>query len=155
MKPDREQPGIEILSQVLGFDVRTLIDLIGGPWDMTVDPSIPGMETRLPGLVFIGRAGPSVMIQIFESQVRIGRAKGEWWGPHPLVWDMVDPIETIPLDEIHQRSAQFGEAVEAAYKKKRRTLKICRACGDLNAPELMFGSDECYGCASQYRGIVY
>jgi hypothetical protein len=59
------------------------------------------------------------------------------------------------LDEISARALEFGEAVEAACKAKRRSLKVCRYCSEIKAPELMFGKDQCYACASEHAGVVY
>jgi len=152
----REQPsGLERLAFELNLDIRELVELIGGPWDVIHDPSAPERETRLPGFVVIGRVGPSVVIQVFEGRIRVGRAKGEWIGPDPLVWDMTNPITTIPRDDLQGRRADCRTAVEVAFKSKRRSLRVCRYCGELLAPELMFGKDQCYGCASQYSGVMY
>jgi hypothetical protein len=157
----RRPTGLEILAHEFNLDVRELAELIGGPWNFAVNHGGPTggamdfAETRLPGRVLIGRVGPSAVIQINDEQVRVGRAKGEWFEPHPLVWDMTDPIVTIPLEEIHERLPELGEAVEAACKAKRRLLKVCRYCGELLAPELMFGKDQCSDCASEYSGVVY
>jgi hypothetical protein len=157
----RRPTGLEILAHELNLDVRELAELIGGPWNFAVNHGGPSAgtsdfaETRLPGRVLIGRVGPSVVIQIHDEQVRVGRAKGEWFGPHPLVWDMTDPIVTIPLEEIGARALELGEAVEAACKAKRRSLRVCRHCGELLAPELMFGKAQCYDCASEFAGVVY
>jgi hypothetical protein len=152
---NHREESLRELARNLNLDPRELLGFIGGPWDMAVDPSTFGSASNLPGFVFVGRAGPSVLIHTHDGQVCIGQAQGEWHDPGSLIWGVADPIVTIPLAELDGRMTEFGGAVEAAYEAKRHLMNICRYCGQLYASEYMFDADTCSGCAGQIMGVMF
>ena len=111
--------------------------------------------TLLTPIFFVGRAADSVAL-LFDLENRtltIGKAVGHWANVADLLWDVEEPQQTFGLESLSMREA--SEAVDAAFASKRRSLRICRYCGELLGRERMAGDQQCYGCGTHVFGAVY
>lgn len=150
------------LSQWLRVGPRELIEAIGGPWHTTL--RAPDQEIGEPGILLVGRAGPSVALLLAEAESRVvvGRADGQWQGITSLTWALTHPAGAIdipapdaPDADVDAFVAALGALVEDAFADARGTLVICRYCGSLMAPALCVGEELCSSCGSRIFGIVY
>ena len=148
-----QQAAAEQMAQLLGIGANELLEALGGPWlaSLPVQPADPAHTA-----FFVGRAGDSVAMNfdIEAGVLTVGKASGEWVDLGLLAWVLKEPkasFDLTPAPNVHA----ISEAVEAAYRSKRRSLKICRYCGELLGRENMFDDEHCYGCASRFLGVVY
>lgn len=146
------------LAQALGCAVTDLLPAIGGPWQAVR----LGDEHRATEVAFVGRAGPSVLIVVDlpSGRVEVGAVVGEWIDPGTLRHRLDAPIASLhrPAGDPAQMSGWLDElrrTVDAAYETKAPTLRICRYCAGVFAPEHLFGEDECHACGSLVHGVVY
>ena len=140
----------EKIGNLLGFSARDTIKILGGPWRAESDI----VDSVNPDF-FVGRAADSVAL-LFDLENRtltIGKAVGHWANVADLLWDVEEPQQTFGLESLSMREA--SEAVDAAFASKRRSLRICRYCGELLERERMAGDQQCYGCGTHVFGAVY
>lgn len=146
------------LAHALGCEATDLLRAIGGPWQTARLAD----EHRLTRIAFIGRAGPSVMIVVDLSSgaVEVGAVVGEWIDPGTLRHRMDVPIASLRWLAADPATMggwldALGRAVDAAFEAKAPSLRICRYCGGVFAPEHLLRDDECHGCGSLVHGVVY
>ena len=148
-----QEDAAEKIGNLLGWSARDTIETLGGPWRAEMIGDIVGSVN--PEFFFVGRAADSVAL-LFDLENRtltIGKAVGHWTNVHNLLWDVEEPQQTFGLESLSMREA--SEAVDAAFASKRRSLRICRYCGELLGRERMAGDQQCYGCGTHVFGLVY
>ena len=140
----------EKIGNLLGWSARGTIEILGGPWRAESDL----VDSVNPNF-FVGRAADSValLFNLENRTLTIGKAVGHWTNVHNLLWDVEEPQQTFGLESLSMREA--SEAVDAAFASKRRSLRICRYCGELLGRERMAGDQQCYGCGTHVFGAVY
>jgi hypothetical protein len=155
--------GASALAELLGIAEDELLRAIGGPWSRANGrPS----DTRMPerragpyphGEVFVGRAGPSVLLHVLATShtILIGQAVGDWDGPVDLLWRFDQPRATLRIQDSRRFLEDLKAAVDAAAQAKAGNLSVCRYCGRLLAREHMMRDDQCHGCASSIDQVVY
>ena len=145
-----QEEAAEKIGNLLGWSARDTIETLGGPWraeSNIVDSVNPNF--------FVGRAADSVAL-LFDMENRtltIGKAVGHWANVADLLWDVEEPQQTFGLESLSTQEA--SDAVDAAFASKRRSLRICRYCGELLGRERMAGDQQCYGCGTRVFGAVY
>lgn len=161
------------LARLLGFEEIEFLRVAGGPWYQAqydgertghyfghYDAERPGGRG---GLLFVGRAGPSVALLVeigtAGKSLTAGPAKGSWQGVYSLSWRVDEPhtVLQVPFDPMSNPEFvdRLRTAVDRAAAIRTPLLRVCRYCGTLKAPELSFDADTCYGCASAIHGVVY
>ena len=145
-----QEEAAEKIGNLLGWSARDTIESLGGPSRAENDI----VDSVNPNF-YVGRAADSVAL-LFDPENRtltIGKAVGHWTNVHNLLWDVEEPQQTFGLESLSMREA--SEAVDAAFASKRRSLRICRYCGELLGRERMAGDQQCYGCGTDFFGVVY
>jgi hypothetical protein len=145
-----QEEAAEKIGNLLGWSARDTIETLGGPWRAENDI----VDSVNPNF-YVGRAADSVAL-LFDLENRtltIGKAVGHWTNVHNLLWNVEEPQQTFGLESLSTQEA--SEAVDAAFASKRRSLRICRYCGELLGRERMAGDQQCYGCGTRVFGVVY
>ena len=145
-----QEEAAEKIGNLLGLSARDAIEILGGPWRAESDI----VDSVNPNF-FVGRAADSVAL-LFDLKNRtltIGKAVGHWANVADLLWDVEEPQQTFGLESLSTREA--SDAADAAFASKRRSLRICRYCGELLGRERMAGDQQCYGCGTRVFGAVY
>ena len=147
-----QEDAAEKIGNLLGLSARDTIEILGGPWraEMNGD-TVDSVNTEF----FVARAADSVAL-LFDLENRtltIGKAVGHWANFAHLLWDVEEPQQTFRLESLSTREA--SEAADTASASKRRSLRICRPCGELLGRERMAGGQQCYGCGTRAFGAVY
>ena len=145
-----QEEAAEKIGNLLGWSARDTIETLGGPWRAESDI----VDSVHPDF-FVGRAADSVAL-LFDLENRtltIGKAVGHWADFAHLLWDVEEPQQTFGLESLSTREA--SDAADAAFASKRRSLRICRYCGELLGRERMAGDQQCYGCGTHVFGAVY
>jgi hypothetical protein len=140
----------EKIGNLLGWSARDTIKILGGPWRAESD-----IVNSVNPNFFVGRAADSVAL-LFDLENRtltIGKAVGHWANIADLLWDVEEPQQTFGLESLSTQEA--SDAADAAFASKRRSLRICRYCGELLGRERMAGDQQCYGCGTRVFGAVY
>ena len=145
-----QEEAAEKIGNLLGWSARDTIEILGGPWRAESDI----VDSVNPNF-FVGRAADSValLFNLENLTLTIGEAVRHWTNVHNLLWDVEEPQQTFGLESLSMREA--SEAVDAAFASKRRSLRICRYCGELLGRERMAGDQQCYGCGTHVFGAVY
>lgn len=135
---------------LLGIDRLTLVQELGGPWQ-----ALEQSSTAANAPQFLGRAGPSVLIEFDDEadEIRVRQAAGEWLDPGTIHWSAQEPQSSLPLRAL--ALDELARVIDLAAQAKASTLVTCRFCGDLVAPEFAFGYESCSGCASSYFGVLF
>lgn len=146
-----QEEAAEKIGGLIGMSAQSVIENLGGPWN---EAALSGVAASAHIEFFIGRSADSValLFDMTNHTLTVGKAAGVWVR-HVLRWEVKEPKQTFDLKSLSIIEA--SEAADAAFTSKRRTLRICRFCGDLLGRELMFDEKCCYGCASRYLGVVY
>ncbi len=145
-----QEEAAEKIGNLLGLSARDAIEILGGPWRAESDI----VDSVNPNF-YVGRAADSVAL-LFDLENRtltIGKAVGHWANVADLLWDVEEPQQTFGLESLSTQEA--SDAVDAAFASKRRSLRICRYCGELLGRERMAGDQQCYGCGTRVFGAVY
>ena len=145
-----QEEAAEKIGNLLGWSARDTIETLGGPWRAESDI----VDSVNPNF-FVGRAADSVAL-LFDLENRtltIGKAVGHWANVADLLWDVEEPQQTFGLESLSTQEA--SDAVDAAFASKRRSLRICRYCGELLGRERMADDQQCYGCGTRVFGAVY
>ena len=145
-----QEDAAEKIGNLLGLSARDTIESLGGPWRAESDI----VDSVNPNF-YVGRAADSVAL-LFDLENRtltIGKAVGHWANVADLLWNVEEPQQTFGLESLSTQEA--SDAVDAAFASKRRSLRICRYCGELLGRERMAGDQQCYGCGTHVFGAVY
>jgi len=147
-----QEQAAENIGSLIGISAQNVIENLGGPWNGAI-PS--GVTASAHTQFFVGRAADSValLFDMTEHTLTVGKAAGVWVDLGLMLWEVKEPKQTFDLKSLSIIEA--SEAADAAFTSKRRSLRICRYCGDLLGRELMFDEKCCYGCASNVFGVVY
>lgn len=151
-EPQIQDQAAEEIGQLIGLGAEDVIRNLGGPWSAALySDAADSLHIKF----FIGRASDSValLFDLNHRTLTVGKAVGVWIDLGLMAWDVREPKQSFELHSLSIDSV--SEAADAAFRSKRRSLRICRYCGELLGLEQMFDETYCYGCASRYLGLVY
>jgi len=142
------------LALLLNIELSQVMRAIGGPWRIAARDQLALLASR--GECFIGRAGPSVALNVDPDThtVRVGKAVGHWDHVAQLRWHLDSPTIALCMPGSHTEIDQFlsrlAFAVDAAARSKQPSLQVCRYCGEVVAPEYALDEERCHSCATAF-----
>jgi hypothetical protein len=147
---------MERIAELLRMSSDSARALVGDGWfigpEVTREPLPDGTEGRLAWF----SSGATVEVLLALPTVHGGAAsvfvpKITWHGPGDPVLTAGRLVATGPVDDGLDR--WLPEALADARRRRRRTFRRCRECGEPAAPEEREG-DICHGCM-ELDGVVY
>ena len=135
-----------------GFALREFVGLFGAGWveweSVHTDDAF-----RFDDDLFLwgSPAQLGATADVVERRLKIGIPRATWSGPAHLGYELTEPtpISRDLSDE------QIRGIVGPLLTRRRRSFTWCRYCGDRLAPEHRFKPSVCYGCATEWFGVIY
>ncbi|GAA4816930.1 hypothetical protein ACFQ0K_08460 [Nocardioides caeni] len=142
---------VERLALAGGFEPREFVELFGAGWVEWEDTHTDAVRFH-DGLFLWGTpAQLAATTDAGPGGLAVGVPCGMWSGPAHLGYELTDPtpVSRDLTDE------EIRAVVKPLLARRRRSFTWCRYCGDRLAPEHRFEPTVCYGCATEWFGIVY
>lgn len=148
----------EHLAATLGITVDDFVEAFGAGWhllpttghDYDADPSDLG---NIFGDWYVAGEPFQITLRPRDEGAELGIPVGQWSNSHTVHW------------QSHDRRTVYGhgtQILDAAplvvadmLKRRRSKFRYCRYCRRFTAPEERLSADVCYGCGTQWQGIIY
>ncbi len=157
-EPTRAVSATETLADMLSLALDDFADAFGAGWQLLptqghnfdADPSGMG---NIFGDWYVAGEPFQITLRPRDSGVELGIPVGQWVGAHGIFWESKD------RRTVHGTGPQVLDAaplvIAEILKRRRAKFRYCRYCRRLTPPEERLSADVCYGCGTEWRGIIY
>lgn len=153
-----EPSDTEVLARDLRLSVERFVEVFGAGWqplpqeriDYDADPSGMG---ELFGPWYMAGEPFQLALRPTDHGVELGVPVGQWAGAHGLHWQVRDRRLVPGIGE--ELVTEAPPAVAAVLKRRRSGFRYCRYCRRHVGPEERYAHDICFGCATDWLGVVY
>jgi hypothetical protein len=146
-----------VLAEKLALPLREFVTTFGAGWQMLPSHGIdfdadPTGSGDIFGPWYVAGNPYQLALRPHDNGVEVGLPLAEWSAPGSLRWQVHDRQHVAGGPDY---AAAAGTAIAAMLAKRRRAFRYCRYCRNSTPPEGLLNPDTCYGCGTDWLGIVY